>query len=573
MPTLIRHFEPADVLGSGALGVTHRARDTRTSAIVALKVIHERISQDADMSARLRQEARVAAQLDHPNVARLLEHGEDQGVAYIASEFVEGETLRARLDRQGRLSEEEARGIALCVAHALNAANAMRVVHRDLRPENILLGDDGQLSVSDFGLIQALDATTPTRVVAFVAAPEYAAPELDEQRADVRSDLFSLGVILFETLVGRVPAAASSGADPRRPVLEQGDAALLGQVAPAISAIVLRLLERDPRRRFADPAQCIAAFQAIADSASEIVPAELLADSAYAPRGRSWSTLRMPLAWPARGIGAVAGALRSGAMARPVRRNVQIAAAVLIAATMIGGAGGLIAANSLGGDDGDRPAATGAMKQNDTAPSRTPAVTRTPAVSAARSNAVSPSATPMSQQGVAGAASTPPVTRTARAVSAATPISAAPPAPVVGDAPPSPAPAVVAAATVAAPPLPSATTESTSSPEPKPSDTPRPPATPTPIPPSATPTPTLTPEPSPTPIDTPTSTPNIPVLCADVTTNGHVTTLDVQWIENKVGSFAGGPDYEDRFDLNSDGQIDQTDVDIAWSQFGRYCWQ
>ena len=416
MPTPIRHYELADVLGSGALGVTYRALDTRTSAAVALKVVHERISQDAEILARLRQEARTARQLDHPNIARLLEQGDERGVAYIASEFVEGETLRARLDRQGRLSEREAHGIALCVAHALNAASAMRVLHRDLRPENVLVGDDGRLSVSDFSLIQALDATTPTRVVAFVAAPEYAAPELDEQRADIRSDLFSLGVILFETLVGRVPLSASARADARRTVLEQGDAALLTRAAPSLSVIVLRLLERDPQRRYADPAQCIAAMQAISEDGLAMVPAELVSGALPERRGRSWSAFRAALRWPARGLGAMVKALRAGATARGIRRNVQIGAAILIAATMVGGAGGLIAANTLGGgDDGNRPSTSAAIKPGGAAPSRTPSVTRTPSASAARSKTASPIEPPTPQQGVAGAAATPPGARTARA--------------------------------------------------------------------------------------------------------------------------------------------------------------
>lgn len=585
MPNAIRNYELMDMLGSGALGVTYRARDTRTSATVALKVVHERVVRDGDLAARLRHEVRVASQLDHPNIARVLEQGDDRGTAYVISEFVEGETLRARLSRQGRLSEEDAHGIALCVAHALNAADANRVVHRDLRPENVLLGDDGRLSVSDFGLIQALDAVTPTRVVAFIAAPAYAAPELHERRADIRSDLFSLGVILFETLLGRVPLEVpSSAADLRRPALPHGDAALLRQVAPSLAGVVQRLLEKDLHRRYANPDQCIVALQSITHLESEIVPAKSLTVARRALLGvkllhatnrarlrervkHALTVLRTPLARLAGGIGAMAAAMRGRAAAKAMSRSARIAAAVFIAATILGG-GGLIAASALGGGGGGggRPSASAALKPDGAAPSRTPAATRTPAVVAARSNAASPTVTSVPRRGVAGVAATPPSTRPVRAGNAASPAIVAPPAADATSPATAPSPD---AATATEPAISSPTDEPTNSPTPRPSNTVAPSATPSPNPPSATPTPS----PSPLPTDTPIPTPTVALLCADVTGNGRVTTFDVQWISARVGSSAGDPNYIDRYDLNSDGRIDATDVEIARSQLGRYCRQ
>jgi serine/threonine-protein kinase len=208
LPHTIDGYEIIETLGTGALGVTYRARDTRTDTLVALKVFHPHLVEFPGVAARLRNEARAAAYLYHPNVARVLDHGEAGGAVFVASELVEGPSLRWRLQRDGRLPETETQHIALGITHALNAATAHRIVHRDLKPENVVLGDDGRVVVTDFGQARAMDAVTLTQVVAFGAASPYAAPEVGEGRGGIRSDLYALGVMMFEMLTGQLPVRA-----------------------------------------------------------------------------------------------------------------------------------------------------------------------------------------------------------------------------------------------------------------------------------------------------------------------------------------------------------------------------
>ena len=272
MPTSVGPYELDEELGSGALGVTYRALDSRTHATVALKVVHRSLRPDDRATSRLRREARAASELEHPNIANVVEYGEADGDLYIASKFADGETLRTRLERGPCLSEAETHGIAVCVAHALNAADALRVVHRNLTPENIFLSDEGQLRLCDFALTQGLDSATPGGYGAFAGASIYAAPELRERRGDIRSDLYSLGAIMLEALTGWPRAQlhvngnghgngngnGKHAAAPKPPNFSQ-----LSRTARTLAPVVQKLLKANPADRYANPAELLRALQSM----------------------------------------------------------------------------------------------------------------------------------------------------------------------------------------------------------------------------------------------------------------------------------------------------------------------
>jgi hypothetical protein len=256
VPHPLAHYELQEWLGSGATGSVYRARDTRNGAAVAVKIIRPEVARHPDVIARLQLAARIGSQLYHPNIARIIESGEARGEFYVASELVEGESLRARLQREGQLSEAETYRIALSVAHALNAADAHRVVHRNLTPENILLGDGAKVCVSDFGIAAAQDVVASSRI-AFVPAPDYAAPEVFERPMYLPSDSYSLGVIMFEMLTGSLPFKQTTASH------RSLDGALLRRASPQLAPIIQRLLQPAAEHRYHDPDDLIQALHGV----------------------------------------------------------------------------------------------------------------------------------------------------------------------------------------------------------------------------------------------------------------------------------------------------------------------
>ena len=198
------------VAGRGGMGVVYRARQQRPDRVVALKVIAPDLAHDAAFRARFERESSIAAQIEHPNVIPVYAIGEADGVLYIAMRFVEGTDLRTLLDGEGRVEPSRAAKIVDRVGRALDAAHAQGLVHRDVKPANILLagaaGGD-HVYLTDFGLSRHVHATSgPTRTGAFMGTIDYVAPEQARgERVDARADVYSLGCVLFTALTGGVP--------------------------------------------------------------------------------------------------------------------------------------------------------------------------------------------------------------------------------------------------------------------------------------------------------------------------------------------------------------------------------
>src|SRR5437879_4442232 len=258
MPERIGPYRVLSKVGEGGMGVVYKAEDQRLERIVALKVSRE--FEGDETRRRFWQEARAAAQVDHPNACRIYDVAEEQDRLVLVMEFIEGDSLARRLER-GSLPAQEAGQIALSVLSALEGFHKIGIVHRDLKPGNIVLANGGT-KLLDFGIAKHVplnanadtaatlgDATAPG---IFLGTPKYASPEQFLDRpVDARSDLFSMGVILFEMLTGQPPFPGETYGEVAHAVLQGSPAALGG--SPAIAAmgrIVHRALARDPQDRY-----------------------------------------------------------------------------------------------------------------------------------------------------------------------------------------------------------------------------------------------------------------------------------------------------------------------------------
>ena len=244
------------LVGAGGMGEVYRARDTKLDRPVALKWLPRSMAGDAERLRRFHTEAKAASSLNHPHILVVHDFGDENGRPFIVTEFVEGETLRARLDR-GPIPVAEAMDIATQVAGALAAAHARGIVHRDVKPDNIMLRPDGHVKVLDFGLAKlaspAVDSaalTLLTQPGVVMGTPRYMSPEqIRGVNVDAQSDIWSLGVTLYEMVSGHAPFADTTAADLVGAILHSEP---IPQALGAIGPIVGRALRKNPLERYAD---------------------------------------------------------------------------------------------------------------------------------------------------------------------------------------------------------------------------------------------------------------------------------------------------------------------------------
>ena len=193
-------------IGAGGMSTVYRAFDTTLERRVAVKLMHREIASDSDQLERFRREARSVAQLSHPHIVGVIDAGEEDGRPYIVFEYVEGETLKDRIRRMGRLPVDEAIAYAIEIARALGAAHARGIVHRDIKPQNVLVDEEGSAKVTDFGIARSLDEEGLTADGRVLGTTDYVSPEQAlGHDVDGQSDIYSLGVVLYEMLTGDVP--------------------------------------------------------------------------------------------------------------------------------------------------------------------------------------------------------------------------------------------------------------------------------------------------------------------------------------------------------------------------------
>jgi eukaryotic-like serine/threonine-protein kinase len=251
-------------LGSGGMADVYCAEDTQLGRQVALKLLYRRFAEDPEFVERFRREASSAAGLQHPNIVGIFDRGEWDGTYYIAMEFIGGQTLKQLVREHGAMPPDLAIDITVQVLRAARFAHKRGVVHRDFKPHNVILDEEGRAKVTDFGIARA-GASDMTETGSIMGTAQYLSPEQAQgQPVSPRSDLYSIGVMLYELLTGRVPFDAESPVTialkhvSERPV---PPAEVNPAVGPALDAVVMRALEKDPARRFADADDFIAALQ------------------------------------------------------------------------------------------------------------------------------------------------------------------------------------------------------------------------------------------------------------------------------------------------------------------------
>jgi serine/threonine-protein kinase len=199
-------YRVEDVLGRGGMASVYRARDVELERPVAVKVLAEHLADRPDFHDRFLREARLAAQLSHPNIVQVFDVGEEDGKPFIVMECVEGSTLADELKEHGRLEPEEVVDLALQICGGLEHAHATGLVHRDIKPQNLLLRPDGAVKIADFGIARAAETTRLTQIGSVLGTAAYLAPEqaLGEE-VTASADVYSLGCVLYELLTGRTP--------------------------------------------------------------------------------------------------------------------------------------------------------------------------------------------------------------------------------------------------------------------------------------------------------------------------------------------------------------------------------
>jgi hypothetical protein len=260
-------YEVIEVVAAGGMGIVFKALDTTLNRIVALKVLAPVLVPDARARQRFIREARAAAAIDHHHVVRIFAVGEANELPFIAMEFVKGESLAARLKRDGRLPIEEGIRLGKEIAAGLAAAHARGIVHRDIKPANILIeGEDGRVKITDFGLARAVDDTELTRSGFIVGTPEYLSPEQAAgQAVEPRSDLFSLGCLLYAVFTGESPFRAATTLATLRRVADYTPPParrINTDVPDWLSDLISRLMAKDPATRPATATELIMALEA-----------------------------------------------------------------------------------------------------------------------------------------------------------------------------------------------------------------------------------------------------------------------------------------------------------------------
>jgi serine/threonine protein kinase len=248
-------------LGSGGMSTVYLAMDEVLDRPVAIKLLHREISEEADQLERFRREARAAARLSHPNLVGVIDAGEDDGRPYIVFEYIEGRTLKRRIQEEGRLPVDEAVAYAIEIGRGLTAAHARKLVHRDVKPQNVLIDPDGRAKVTDFGIARSLESKGLTATGRVLGTTDYVSPEQAMgEDVDERSDVYSLGVVLYEMLTGDVPFEAETQVGVAMKHVNQPMPDVQTkrpEVSAAVAAVVDRATTKDPRDRYGTVAEMV----------------------------------------------------------------------------------------------------------------------------------------------------------------------------------------------------------------------------------------------------------------------------------------------------------------------------
>ena len=259
---IAERYRVVALAGRGGMGEVYRAEDLKLSQIVAIKFLPASLSKDAGALARFHSEVRIPRQVSHPNVCRVFDIGDADGIPFLTMEYVDGEDLASLIRRIGRISTDKAIEIARQVCAGLAAAHERGVIHRDLKPANLMLDGSGKIRITDFGLASIASSIEASDVKA--GTPAYMAPEqLEGKEVTAKSDLYSLGLVLYEILTGKRAFNASTLPElikQRESSAPANPSALVRDIDPVVERVILRCLEKDPAQRPASALQVAAAL-------------------------------------------------------------------------------------------------------------------------------------------------------------------------------------------------------------------------------------------------------------------------------------------------------------------------
>lgn len=257
---VINRYEIIAKIGSGGMADVYKAKDHVLNRLVAIKVLKQEYSTDATFVKKFRVEAQSAARLSHPNIVSVYDVGEDDGVYFIVMELVQGITLKNYIDMKGKLDIREALNISVQIASGLSAAHENRIIHRDIKPQNIIMSRDGKVKVTDFGIAKVADSTTVTTTAA--GTVHYISPEQARGGySDERSDIYSLGITMYEMVTGRVPFEGETNVAVALMHI-QSEMVPPRKLEPSIPVsfekIILKCTQKKPERRYASAKELIA---------------------------------------------------------------------------------------------------------------------------------------------------------------------------------------------------------------------------------------------------------------------------------------------------------------------------
>ncbi len=258
-------YEIVSRVGGGGMAVVYKAKDLLLHRFVAIKVLSESLSNDSEFIRRFSREAQAAASLSHPNIVNVYDVGRDNYTHYIVMELVEGPTLKQYIQERGALPVQEAATIAIQICDGLAHAHENQIVHRDIKPHNILLGANGRAKVTDFGIARAASSSTITQQGSVMGSVHYFSPE--QARGGVigqKSDLYSLGVVMYEMLTGQLPFDGDSAISIALKHLQEtpeDPRNYNSQIPDAFAELVMRALNKDPDQRFASAREMMKEIQ------------------------------------------------------------------------------------------------------------------------------------------------------------------------------------------------------------------------------------------------------------------------------------------------------------------------
>jgi len=296
--TTLGHYRIVEKIGEGGMGEVYRAHDERLDRDVAIKVLPEAVTQDAERLARFETEAKAVAKLTHPNILDVYELGDHEGRPFMATELFEGETLRERLE-VGALGWRKAAETGAAIAEGLAAAHGAGIIHRDLKPDNIFITSDGRVKVLDFGLARDVAAATPdethsptvsryTDPGAVMGTAGYMSPEqVRGEPADARSDIFALGCVLYEMVSGQRAFTGDSAVETMNAILKEdpSDVSTSGaELPPELAGTIRRCLEKRPQARFQSASDLAFNLRSISSASAPSAAARMASTSARSRR-------------------------------------------------------------------------------------------------------------------------------------------------------------------------------------------------------------------------------------------------------------------------------------------------